>query len=371
MGAIPVERQRGPGDRLPSLTGLRWFAALAVFCSHTAWAWNASILKRPFLEIARPGVTGVTFFFVLSGFVLTWSHTETDSPRAFYRRRFARIAPAYWASIVITVVIGALWHGGISGRSLAADLGSLSFLQAWVPDQTINYGGNGTGWSLSAEGFFYALAPFLIAALLSASSRRVTCTAVAMFVIATSWALIWHPPTDLGNAFWWVYIFPPARLLEFVIGICACVLVRRGARVPLSRAGASAIAIGAFLISAHVPNYFMWTVTVVIPFTLLIMVCAQADLAGDRSMLGHPVMQRLGQWSYAFYLIQGAVFVVLSGHSPHSIIAAAALWLLTLAATILAAAAIFGLIEHPLERRLRPPRRDLGEAAPSAVSVAS
>src|SRR4051812_40535867 len=91
---------------LPSLTGLRWFAALAVFFHHSAFAWNWNqTVTAGYSELARPGSTGVTFFYMLSGFVLAWSPPDRDTPRPFYRRRFARIAPAYWVATLIAIVV--------------------------------------------------------------------------------------------------------------------------------------------------------------------------------------------------------------------------------------------------------------------------
>lgn len=57
-------------------------------------------------HLVGQGRSGVTFFFVLSGFLLAWSARPGDRARSFYRRRFARIYPAYLSSLVFA---GALW----------------------------------------------------------------------------------------------------------------------------------------------------------------------------------------------------------------------------------------------------------------------
>ena len=76
--------------RLDSLTGLRWLAALLVFGNHALVVAEGTALDaaRPLM---RAGVVGVSFFFVLSGFVLAWSNSTAVPATTFYRRRFARI----------------------------------------------------------------------------------------------------------------------------------------------------------------------------------------------------------------------------------------------------------------------------------------
>src|SRR3954466_10818588 len=84
-------------DQLRSLTGIRWLAALLVFAYHVH-------VIRYFRDgpagtvvdwLFGAGVTGVSFFFVLSGFVLAWSARDGDPPRSFWLRRIARVYPVH------------------------------------------------------------------------------------------------------------------------------------------------------------------------------------------------------------------------------------------------------------------------------------
>lgn len=89
--------------RLPSLTGLRFYMALAVLQCHALGIFaNGSALPRsPVLTSAGP--VAVSGFFVLSGFVLTWSSQMGERVRAFWRRRFWKIFPGHafgWALAV-------------------------------------------------------------------------------------------------------------------------------------------------------------------------------------------------------------------------------------------------------------------------------
>ncbi|MFF3150535.1 acyltransferase family protein [Streptomyces sp. NPDC057927] len=94
-----------PGP-LPSLTGLRWVAALLVFCLHTRNLGYFNGQARHFADWGfGAGSTGVSFFFLLSGFVLGWSARSDDRPTAFWRRRFARLYPVHLVTACIAVFV--------------------------------------------------------------------------------------------------------------------------------------------------------------------------------------------------------------------------------------------------------------------------
>ncbi|GAB3839246.1 hypothetical protein [Dactylosporangium cerinum] len=76
-----------PDSRLPALTGLRWAAALVVFGQHTLELFYDPDLVAPrpvraalWTLLVNGGARGVSFFFVLSGFVLTWSTPPGEGP---------------------------------------------------------------------------------------------------------------------------------------------------------------------------------------------------------------------------------------------------------------------------------------------------
>src|SRR5690349_24005788 len=100
-------RAAAPSSRLSSLTGLRFAAALLVFGVH-AYSFIpvggfAHDLGHVLLD---PGDLGVSFFFVLSGFVLTWAaRGESARPLGrFFAGRVLRIYPAYVVALGLAVV---------------------------------------------------------------------------------------------------------------------------------------------------------------------------------------------------------------------------------------------------------------------------
>ncbi|MCA1657214.1 MAG: acyltransferase, partial [Actinobacteria bacterium] len=90
-------------------------------------------------------------------------------------------------------------------------------------------------------------------------------------------------------------------------------------------------------------------------FAVVIAAAAQRDLDGRRSWLRRPTMVRLGHWSYAFYLVHATIVQLLIlrlGPRPAGNINL--LWLLAVSvAAVATSAALYLLVEHPLESWLR------------------
>jgi peptidoglycan/LPS O-acetylase OafA/YrhL len=360
------------GTRLPrleSLTGLRWWAAFAVFLHHSQ---NYSPLPLPFAKVLPFGVSGVTFFFVLSGFVLTWSHFERDTAGRFYWRRFARIWPLHLVATLLAVPVfyAATAHPGqswVKPYDWGTIVLSLLLLHAWVPDTKVFFGGNPASWSLSCEMFFYAIFPFLVRPALR---RRIRWLAVIFVVVAVGMWVPWlllrghvvvgHP--DLAML---LTRSPAARAFEFLLGLLVAVAIRRGWRSPIGAWTAMALLAGALtgLVVWQFHSGWWWVAQplsimnqATAPFyALLIAAVATRDLKGGGSLLRSRPMVALGQWSYAFYLVHATVLYAareawgLQPRGFRSLVPMAGILLVAIALSAL----LYKLIEHPLERRLR------------------
>src|SRR5690349_2309269 len=148
-----------PSPALPSLTGLRWVAALLVFGLHVNnFRYFDGTTGRVVTWAFGAGATGVSFFFVLSGFVLTWSARPGDRAPAFWRRRAARILPVHLVTAAIALVM-ALTLEHQSMPSLRQGLANVLLVHSWWRPwwQTLDP----VSWSLACEAFFYALFPLL------------------------------------------------------------------------------------------------------------------------------------------------------------------------------------------------------------------
>jgi peptidoglycan/LPS O-acetylase OafA/YrhL len=150
---------KGSAD-LDALTIARFPAAIGVVWFHFGRA-QLSFIPKWLHGFIISGYTGVTFFFVLSGFILTYVYHRRDLHNSIELRRFAvhRIARIYPVYLLAWALYGLLspphsWSGIIAWGVLSATL-----LQSWIPNGPPNW--NWPGWSLSAEAFFYACFPAL------------------------------------------------------------------------------------------------------------------------------------------------------------------------------------------------------------------
>lgn len=335
--------------RLDSLTGLRFFAALGVFC----WHCQLLFLHHPRLVHAvRPGPLGVAFFFVLSGFVLTWSHREGTATRTFYRRRAARILPNHLVCVLLAVLIGVALEGTRLNRT--ALVLQVPLLQAWSHDEKVVFGVNGVDWTLSCELLFYASFPVVLALVRRHRLALVVgaCLAVGLLVdvVALATRPSGLPANGLPGHDYYAYVFPPVRMLEFVLGVAAGEALRRGLlpRLPLLP---TALGTGAFvaLVGLAAPTPNDTAAIVMLPMALLIVAAAQADLDGRPTALNHRALVVLGEWSFAFYLVHSLVLRTLYSQSH----AAVPVVLGGLVLSVVASGLLHRWVERPAERRLR------------------
>ena len=161
----PAPERPAAGNEIPArldfLTSLRFFAAAFVVMGHTQSSdtYTSATLKHVF---AFP-FAAVTFFFVLSGFVLVWSARPADTPRRFYVRRFARVWPLYALVTVLLLPIGwtIRYPSWSFGDYMVVWVAVLLAVQSLSPFGRHQEAVNPPNWSLSVEAFFYLLFPAL------------------------------------------------------------------------------------------------------------------------------------------------------------------------------------------------------------------
>lgn len=344
--------------RLDSLTGLRFFAAYMVLIHHFT-----NFAQLPLIwHWAGFGTTGVSFFFVLSGFVLTWSFVPGDTAPRFYWRRFARVWPLHLLTTLLAIPVFYMWRG--VPMDWTGVVLSIFLLHAWVPSVSIYFAGNPASWSLSCELFFYAIHPFLVRKTLAAGvallAAATAVVLVALYVVADL-AIDW--PARIAG--WLLYVSPIFRVGEFLVGMAIASAIRRGLRSPIGIIPAVLLLGAWFTLYYSVAPHLTATLQIVIAdlsypamavlYGLLIAAAAQRDLARRPSLLAAKPVVLLGQWSYALYLIHATIIyglIELIGARSYS--AANGGWLVAVSAlSIGAAAALYYGIEHPLEARLR------------------
>ncbi|KDP90932.1 MULTISPECIES: acyltransferase family protein [Clavibacter] len=315
--ALPLP-QAAPGAAplLPSLTGLRWVTAVTIFGFHILVVrYFADPAAMPWMGAFTGGRSGVTMFFVLSGFVLAWGHVAGRSTRSFYIRRLARVYPLHLVGIVLALVVAATLVPSIRTDGPVPLAANVLLVNPWSRDWW--QAGNPVSWSLACEAFFYLLFPVLMRLLSGRSARTlglvvVGCLAVAL--LAPGIGAASPLPMDGDST-------PLLRLPEFVVGMAAAVLMREHRWAPPRLRAAVLLAVVGYAASilAMLPaNDGSWIqpghVVEVGAYALLIASLAHVDARGGRTFLAGPRWQVLGQVSFAFYLVH--VLVIWSVSSP-------------------------------------------------------
>lgn len=348
-----------------SLQSLRGIFAILIFLSHYVIGPDG---HRVFYA---GGTMGVEFFIVLSGFVMCAGYekkvdSHAISYRDFMTRRLIRIYPLHLLCLAAWIVLG------IGSRHFQADVitANALLLQSWAPGQRVFYGCNTPSWCLSVFIFLYALFPFLSRAYYSHKSLflKIFFGWWAAFVI-----FIAILPDD-GNEnylLWFTRIAPPARLLDFVIGMLLWhlyVRLRDGSfakklqSMPLAAKTAvelmplflyAAAAVGFEVLSLKWCSAALWW----LPTIACVMIYALMDRRGGALswLFGRRWLVAFGNASFCFYLMHVLVisavgrFIRHFGYDPD----VWTLFWISLAVSIVASMAVSRWIDGPVGRWLR------------------
>ena len=317
------------------------------------------------------GYIGVTFFFILSGFVLTWSYGRRPA-RRFWWLRFARVYPTQFVVAIFAFVVLASLERipSLSGR-----IADVLLVQAWSTNPQVYYGGNGVSWSLSAEAFFYALFPLAILLVRRMHGRGIAITAVVtLATMAVAPMIAASAGMSAYTYAWAFFVFPPYRFGEFLLGMLLCQAIQRGLRIPAPNTVWLVALVGfggitwwmvARTLSTYVAVSRPYVALAYLPiFALMLAAGASADLRGIRSWLASPVLIKLGEWSFALYLVHKPVYLLTyrwGWWGTPTGTTAFIEFIVYLALAVAVAAAVHYTVEKPVERLLR--RMPIGQPA--------
>ena len=302
---------------LPSLTGIRAVAAFAVFLSHADGLVPVNrATNEPsgdVVSVLNWGAHGVGLFFVLSGFVLAFTWKPARSTQNYLAARVARIWPAHvivWFAFLIAGLVG------LGSRpSVPGSVASLFLVQSWVPGAGLANAVNPVAWTLSCEAFFYLTFPLVMSLLDRLDRRALMWLAAVCASLSVGVMVIILEPRGIT-----VSTFPPYRELEFVLGAIIGIVLRRGEGFQFPPVGVSVVALAATLALATwmSSGRGVGTALVLPTFVCLVGRLAGNDLAGARSFLARPGLQRAGEASYCLYLVQLLPLLLISDLLPRA-----------------------------------------------------
>uniref|UniRef100_UPI003FF07E58 acyltransferase family protein n=1 Tax=Gemmiger formicilis TaxID=745368 RepID=UPI003FF07E58 len=231
MGVLSRTPAPVDADRPAAADLLRVLAAWAVGAFHI-WqqSWYSGAAPAHWL---RAGSVGVDWLVLLSAFCLflPWANARQRGeplpscrPADFYRRRAVRLLPAYYASLLFSLVL-ALHHAGWS-RTLGIDLAAhLTLTQQLFPQSYLATRLNGVTWTLTVFALFYLVFPLLAPLCV----RRPLPTLGALCAVQLGYTL-WALPQYGSDAYSSLFNQFPAFCGVLAVGLAAALVFARLAR---------------------------------------------------------------------------------------------------------------------------------------------
>ena len=265
------------------------------------------------------GECGVSFFFMLSGFVLSLSYGSRVADGSFRTRRFVgrqllKFYPLHLVTLAVFVWLDARLGRIYDWQHLVPNV---LLLQSWIPSDEYFFVANGASWFLCDIVFFYSVFACMWRWLNGLAPKQL---AVAGGVTVVLYAVLaFSIPTEHVNAI--LYAAPWTRLLDFCIGILICRFYQseRGQKLRASLNQSDVRFRESLTLALLVASFFAYEALtprlrcaalfwVVIPPPLLFYAAADRSRGVVVRLLHHPVLQRLGDISLEIYLLHMLVF---------------------------------------------------------------
>jgi len=343
-------------NRLPSLDGWRALSIIMVLGSHCVYSDDFPGGWKIAFSWIFDGGLGVRFFFVISGFIITWlmlkewEFTGTVKLKSFYKRRALRILPVYYLFLLTIFLIQFFTP---YKQSLVAWIGNLTFTSNFIDSEFTT----GHLWSLATEEQFYLLWPLLFALGGLNDKKRV---AVMILVIAIVVAPLSRVTGYTGHPF---FLYPLTRHFSFfsffdslAFGCLGAIMFRAKPAVKdiISREKYWAAFIGLILILIpyilmryRSPRYFMIPFgpsLQALGFSILLLQSICLHDWGFYRYLNYKCVIWLGVISYSIYIWQ-EIFC-----SPSELFGVAHLWWFSFPCWVLTALCVATLSYYTVER---------------------
>jgi peptidoglycan/LPS O-acetylase OafA/YrhL len=372
-------------SRLNALTGLRCFAAVNIVLFHFAnpywfdfrYDFRVPVYSAPTLHfklllapVINAGYVAVSYFILLSGYVLAYNYNAKAragqlEKKRFWKARFSRIYPIYLLSLLLaweqlpkeyaSHTHGMFWVGVVLTPLM---------LQGWVP--TIATFLNTPAWTMSAEAFYYFIFPWIAA---WKETRRIS---TLLWKMTGIWMLgmipgalymlfnpdgIAHPDRwSYGPWLWALKYTPYAHIFSFIFGVMLAdlngmIAHEHRVRLWLGLGGFAGI-YGLLMLGPLVP-YAIIHDGLLMP----LFACIVLGLSGDNVLarvIGCRPLVFIGMSSYSLYLLHFNLWNIL--HASHVLdvlrLARFDPWISYVLLICMALVALY-TIEKPAQRQLR------------------
>lgn len=344
-----------------SLTSLRIFAALGVFVSHLGILAQSSIPQ--FNAVSKyffNGYIGVTFFYILSGFIINYSFNRHMEERRFNSKdfivyRFARLLPVHLASLLcVLYIFGYLanWDATNKGALFYNSL----LIQSFIPDASYYFSFNSVSWSISCEMFFYI--SFCLFVKFSTKNLAI----LFAIIQALNIYFLVYPPAGI-SLHWLFYINPIFRVAEFILGVIICRVFLSKAVTP--KAGVcNAMEIGSILFLAitiyfatnYVNNMNFRYDLIYIPCMAFIVIAFSFNGGIVSKFFANKYLILLGEASFSFYMFHWMIvskMIEIMQPDKNNVLSVLEYICACLLLSIVVSILSFKLLEMPANRMIR------------------
>ena len=278
---------------------------IVLFHAGVGWMWNVA-------------VTGVTFFFLSSTFLLAMRHPfERLTARGYGRFAVShalRLYPLHWLGLALLVALGLVYYP--SDIHWGPTALSALLIHSWFPAHDIHYGINPVAWYLCALLFCYLIYPFMAHCL---GRWRLRYKVMLAVILAAALAIVLLPLDIPGREA--VFVNPLSHVLDIVVGLILIhlyhLLKARAGKVSFGTA--TLIECGALVLLAVAIGINMATTWVkpwedvliwLVPQGCILLVLALLD--GHEGAIGKVLLfkplQWLGSISFEVYVLQFVAF---------------------------------------------------------------
>lgn len=299
---------------LPGINGLRSIAALSVLISHVSLKGVADFGLPYLIQLPLAGY-GVTLFFVISGFLITYlllqelKSKSTIDVKYFYIRRILRIWPIYYLFIIVCLV--SFFVFGENRDLIHSDLLYYVFFSANIPFvlQT-GIGILAHYWSIGVEEQFYLLWPWVV----KHSKDKLLILFITLFVILfLIKLLIWF---YLGSKSIEYRMLNVTRFHCMIIGAIGSLLYLKKDTVFIKIFSSKffqlfswiifvSMGIGVFYLPSVISNEFIAIIS-------LCLIISQIELNNRIINLENIFFDFIGKISYGIYVIHPLIIMILS-----------------------------------------------------------
>tara|TARA_R110002072_G_scaffold64203_2_gene159282 strand:- start:129472 stop:130563 length:1092 start_codon:yes stop_codon:yes gene_type:complete len=300
-----------------SFNGLRFLAASYVIAFHYFSFENAPLLK----SFIRKGHIAVPFFFLLSGFVLSYSYQNYDfstfsKKMKYIKSRFIRLAPIYYMAMALSAPFIYLnYRNGLHYSSiefLSYLTSHLTLTQNLYPTMKHLIFWNYHSWSLSVEMFLYVLSPFIILKFKTMKHSKLITSyfLLVLLNLIIFLSMIYYPQVMTPYR----SIFSPLFIPTFCIGAVMANIYTRyiliheekfNKGLTISFIFSAILLIISFLLPLPEIFYSTYNPFYTLGFSILIISSTSKSMATN--WLGSSTLILLGDASYAMYIFQAPI----------------------------------------------------------------